>query len=193
MASSASLIVTPFRFLATTSSPRGKCRSIFLIGGSVSSFLRMSLSSIVDVDVLTFLCHNAVRHSNKGQKGRAPGLGLPSCLLCLWSYLELDALLLCWDAIVSAVVISRHQANAGQKDGAYRGPSHCTRQVRQPSSAYGSYYPLVTGRRRLNRPWRVVPTCLYWNGCGLRLSDGLFVGDRVIVCGCDTAGLHVSQ
>lgn len=55
MASSASLIVTPLRFRATTSSPSGKCRSIFLTGGSVSIFFRMSLSSTVDGEVLTFL------------------------------------------------------------------------------------------------------------------------------------------
>lgn len=55
IASSASLIVTPLRFRATTSSPNGKCRSIFLTGGSVSIFFRMSLSSTVDGEVLTFL------------------------------------------------------------------------------------------------------------------------------------------
>lgn len=55
MASSASLIVTPLRFRAVTSSPSGKCRSIFLTGGSVSIFFRMSLSSTWDGEVLTFL------------------------------------------------------------------------------------------------------------------------------------------
>lgn len=55
MASMASLIVTPLRFLAVTSRPKGKCRSIFLIGGVVRSFLRTSLSSTVDGEVLTFL------------------------------------------------------------------------------------------------------------------------------------------
>lgn len=55
MASRASLMVTPLRFLAVTSRPSGKWRSIFLIGGSVSSFFRISLSSIVEGDLLTFL------------------------------------------------------------------------------------------------------------------------------------------
>ena len=55
MASSASLMVTPLRFLAVTSNPSGKCRSIFLTGGVVSSFLRMSFSSTVEGDVLIFL------------------------------------------------------------------------------------------------------------------------------------------
>ena len=55
MASSASFIVTPFRFLAVTSSPRGKCKSIFLTGGSVNIFLRYSLSSILVGDVFSFL------------------------------------------------------------------------------------------------------------------------------------------
>jgi hypothetical protein len=48
-------MVTPLRFLAVTSNPSGKCRSIFLTGGVVSSFLRMSFSSTVEGDVLTFL------------------------------------------------------------------------------------------------------------------------------------------
>lgn len=55
MASNASLIVTPLRFRAVTSSPSGKCRSIFLIGGSVSIFFKISRSSTVDGEVLTFL------------------------------------------------------------------------------------------------------------------------------------------
>jgi hypothetical protein len=48
-------MVTPLRFLAVTSNPSGKCRSIFLTGGVVSSFLRMSFSSTVEGDVLIFL------------------------------------------------------------------------------------------------------------------------------------------
>lgn len=60
MASSASLIVTPLRFRAVTSSPRGKWRSIFLTGGVVSIFLRCSLSSTVVGDVLIFLERNRV-------------------------------------------------------------------------------------------------------------------------------------
>lgn len=55
MASSASLIVTPLRLRAVTSRPRGKCRSIFLIGGVVRSFFSSSLSSTVDGEVLIFL------------------------------------------------------------------------------------------------------------------------------------------
>lgn len=37
-------MVTPLRFRAVTSSPNGKCRSIFLIGGVVSIFLRADFS-----------------------------------------------------------------------------------------------------------------------------------------------------
>lgn len=44
MASSASLIVTPFRFRAVTSSPNGKCRSIFLTGGVVRCFFSQLFS-----------------------------------------------------------------------------------------------------------------------------------------------------
>lgn len=47
-------MVTPFRFRAVTSSPRGKCRSIFFTGGVVSIFLRadFSGSSSADGDLL---------------------------------------------------------------------------------------------------------------------------------------------
>lgn len=55
IASSASLIVTPFEFRAVTSRPSGKCRSILLTGGLTRCSLRMSLSSTVDGDVLSFL------------------------------------------------------------------------------------------------------------------------------------------
>lgn len=48
-------MVTPFRFLAVTSRPKGKCRSIFLTGGSVRCFLRIDGSSTVLVEVLIFL------------------------------------------------------------------------------------------------------------------------------------------
>jgi hypothetical protein len=48
-------MVTPLRFRAVTSRPRGKWRSIFLTGGVVSIFLRMSLSSTVDGDLLILL------------------------------------------------------------------------------------------------------------------------------------------
>jgi hypothetical protein len=55
MASKASLTVTPLRFRAVTSSPSGKCRSIFLTGGLVKNFLRASLSSSEAGEVLSFL------------------------------------------------------------------------------------------------------------------------------------------
>ena len=55
IASNASLIVTPFRFRAVTSSPSGKCRSIFLTGGVVKNFFKASFSSTVEGDVLSFL------------------------------------------------------------------------------------------------------------------------------------------
>lgn len=51
----ASLIVTPFMLRAVTCRPRGKYRSIFLIGGSVRCSLRTSLSSIVFGEELIFL------------------------------------------------------------------------------------------------------------------------------------------
>ena len=55
IASNASLIVTPLRFLAVTSSPSGKCRSIFLTGGFVRNFFRTSLSSKDAGEVFSFL------------------------------------------------------------------------------------------------------------------------------------------
>lgn len=91
MASNASLMVTPLRFLAVTSSPSGKCRSIFLTGGVVSSFLRMSFSSTVDGDVFIFL-----------RGGQTCGLmttmerpDLPPCRLCLLCDLQFNPLGLC--------------------------------------------------------------------------------------------------
>ena len=48
-------MVTPFRFRAVTSSPRGKCKSIFLTGGVVRNFFSVSLSSNVAGDVFSFL------------------------------------------------------------------------------------------------------------------------------------------
>lgn len=66
IASSASFIVTPFRFRAVTSSPRGKCRSIFLTGGVVRSFLSASLSSTVDGDVFNFLQGDVSGHYARG-------------------------------------------------------------------------------------------------------------------------------
>ena len=55
IASSASFIVTPFMFRAVTSSPSGKCKSIFLTGGFVRNFLRTSFSSSVAGEVFSFL------------------------------------------------------------------------------------------------------------------------------------------
>lgn len=57
IASRASLMVTPLRFRAVTSRPRGKWRSIFLTGGVTRNLLRISLSSIVEGDVFSFLFH----------------------------------------------------------------------------------------------------------------------------------------
>lgn len=68
MASIASLMVTPLRFRAVTSIPRGKCRSIFLTGGVVSSFFRMAVSSMVVGDVFIFLSR---RQSSKARDIRA--------------------------------------------------------------------------------------------------------------------------
>jgi hypothetical protein len=50
-------MVTPLRFRAVTSRPRGKWRSIFLTAGVTRSLLRISLSSIVEGDVFSFLSH----------------------------------------------------------------------------------------------------------------------------------------
>ena len=55
MASSASLIVTPFKFRAVTSRPVGKRKSIFLTGGVVRSFFNTSLSSSDAGEVFSFL------------------------------------------------------------------------------------------------------------------------------------------
>ena len=55
IASNASLIVTPLRFLAVTSSPSGKWRSIFLTGGFVRNFFRTSRSSRDAGEVFSFL------------------------------------------------------------------------------------------------------------------------------------------
>lgn len=49
------MIVTPLEFRAVTSRPSGKWRSIFLMGGLQSSFLRTSWSSTLDGDVFNFL------------------------------------------------------------------------------------------------------------------------------------------
>ena len=96
MASMASLMVTPLRFRAVTSRPRGKCRSIFLTGGVVSSFLRTSLSSIVEGEVLIFLrgCH--VSQLDVGWQVREEeGDAIPARLLGLLCDLKLNSILLC--------------------------------------------------------------------------------------------------
>jgi hypothetical protein len=55
MASSASLMVTPFMFRAVTSRPSGKCRAMDLSLGSVSGSFKTSESSTVDGDLFNFL------------------------------------------------------------------------------------------------------------------------------------------
>jgi hypothetical protein len=55
MASSASLMVTPFMFRATTSSPSGKCRVIFLTLGVHSGSFRTAGSSTLEDDSFSFL------------------------------------------------------------------------------------------------------------------------------------------
>jgi len=75
MASNASLMVTPFRFRAVTSRPSGKCRSIFLTGGSVRNFLRTSFSSSVAGDLLSRLMielASALRWHHNDEMTRLP-------------------------------------------------------------------------------------------------------------------------
>jgi hypothetical protein len=55
MASSASLMVTPFMFRAVTSRPSGKCRAMDLSLGSVSGIFKTDGSSTVDGDLFSFL------------------------------------------------------------------------------------------------------------------------------------------
>lgn len=61
MASRASLMVTPFMFLAVTSRPSGKCRVIFLTLGVHNGKARYDGSSTVDGDLLSFLSSELVR------------------------------------------------------------------------------------------------------------------------------------
>ena len=73
IASNASLIVTPFRFRAVTSSPSGKCRSIFFTGGVVRNFLSTAGSSTVLGDVLSLLCvHVSLPDRCTGRDVRCP-------------------------------------------------------------------------------------------------------------------------
>ena len=69
IASSASLMVTPFKFRAVTSRPRGKCKSIFFTGGVVRSFFSASRSSIVVGDVFNFLCYGSGIFPTRGSMG----------------------------------------------------------------------------------------------------------------------------
>lgn len=112
IASNASLIVTPLRFRAVTSSPRGKCRSIFLTGGLVRNFLRVSLSSSVAGDVLSFLrirnqhCFIQVIYGwDSGFMDKAQyhfGLDHPPVqFLCLLCYFQFLAFLFCSSLAVS--------------------------------------------------------------------------------------------
>lgn len=104
IASNASLIVTPFRLRAVTSSPNGKCRSIFLTGGSVRNFLSTSFSSMVPGEVLRRLV-NQVSHAHRGHTKRlsattssTTAFGVRSCVspvqsLSLFCYLQFLTLL----------------------------------------------------------------------------------------------------
>jgi len=66
IASSASLIVTPFMLRAWTSRPRGKCRVIFLTLGMHKGSDRNEGSSTVDGDLFSFLLRQSVRDGNSG-------------------------------------------------------------------------------------------------------------------------------
>lgn len=99
-----------------TSRPSGKWRSIFLMGGLQSSFLRTSWSSTLDGDVFNFLWRRRRRKvslaggsridvwtsgmsTTTTQRGRITTertKSLPSKLLGLWCNLELHAFLLCY-------------------------------------------------------------------------------------------------
>ena len=105
IASRASLMVTPLRFRAVTSRPSGKCRSIFLTGGSVSIFLRTSFSSSVAGDLLSRLKirQHKLNGSSAGKQLSTTRLrgglvavkvsGLPIQLLRFRCYLEFLAFL----------------------------------------------------------------------------------------------------
>ena len=75
-------MVTPLRFRAVTSRPNGKWRSIFLTGGSVSGFLRASLSSSEAGDVLSLLyeCSSA-RATQVGDDKDDEGVSTPGLSL----------------------------------------------------------------------------------------------------------------
>ena len=84
IASNASLIVTPFRLRAVTSSPNGKCRSIFLTGGSVRNFLSTSFSSMVPGDVLRRLI-DQVSHARQGHTQRPSATTAPTTVFSVGS------------------------------------------------------------------------------------------------------------
>lgn len=105
MASMASLMVTPLRFLAVTSIPKGKCRSIFLTGGFVKCILRIEGSSI-DMGLELIFLRKELSASTyswqdtttaKGLRGRIQyGDGdLPPRFLSLDRKLQLNPILLC--------------------------------------------------------------------------------------------------
>ena len=73
-----------------------KCRSILLTGGSVSIFLRYSLSSIFVGDVLIFLGTLLARPSSRPAE-LGSGNDLPSQPLGLWGDADLLLLLLWMD------------------------------------------------------------------------------------------------
>lgn len=83
-------MVTPLRFRAVTSRPRGKWRSIFLTAGVTRSLLRISLSSIVEGDVFSFLSHQC-QWSSSISTGRRD---VPASLLRLDGNLNRDLVLL---------------------------------------------------------------------------------------------------
>lgn len=87
-------MVTPLRFRAVTSSPSGKCRSIFFTGGVVSSFLRISLSSTVEGDVLIFL-RRGCQITECVRNVFGSELNLPPRGLCFLCELQLNSLGLC--------------------------------------------------------------------------------------------------
>ena len=73
MASSASLIVTPFMLRAETSRPRGKCRVIFLTFGMHNGRARYAGSSTVDGDLFSFLYKRSVSGNLKLHRDNVNG------------------------------------------------------------------------------------------------------------------------
>ena len=75
MASRASLMVTPLRYRAVIFMPREVTRSIRLTGGSVRCFVRISLSSTWEEDVLIFLDKEAMVSKCGVMGGQGEGWG----------------------------------------------------------------------------------------------------------------------